>query len=89
MPGVFHLSLIRLEIQKDLNLSSDDEIEIGHAVSTLEIQDGALGTVTWCLFNAQRFNNGKPEFETSGAARAWSATAGVPPAITLYQAARK
>lgn len=87
MPVAFHLSSIRREIEKDLNLTPDDEIVIGHAVSTLEVQDGALGTVTWCLFNAQRFNGDKPGAEASGAARAWSTTAGVVPAITLFKTA--
>ncbi|MDB6079645.1 MAG: hypothetical protein JWO82_3392 [Akkermansiaceae bacterium] len=82
-----HLSSIRHEIEKGFDLSPDDEIVIGHAVSIAEIQDGALGTVTWCLFNAQRFANGKPASEASGAARAWSTTAGVTPAVTLFKTA--
>ena len=86
MPGAFHLISIRREIEKTLDLTPEDEIVIGHAVSTLEIQDGALGTVTWCLYNAQRFTDGKPQSEASGAARAWSTTAGVAPAIMLFRA---
>jgi hypothetical protein len=87
MPVAFHLLSIRQEIEQGLGFSPDDEIVIGHAVSTLEIQDGALGTVTWCLFNAQRFQNGKPQSEASGAARAWSTAAGVIPAVTLFKTA--
>lgn len=85
MPVAFHLSSIREEIEKGFDLSPEDEIVIGHAVSTLEIQDGALGTVTWCLFNAQRFADGKPGPEASGAARAWSPGKGMKPAITLFK----